>query len=74
MFFRVSQTISAKHLSDPNKGPVATKGLCEGGGIAFYLGVFGVSRFGGGGGGDRTRLDRKSRDSGTLGKLIIENP
>ena len=37
--FRVSQTIAANLPS----GPIALKGLCKGGGVACYLGVFGVS-------------------------------
>ena len=44
------------------KGPIAAKGLCQGGHVASYLGVFGISRYRW----YRTRLDRKLRDTGSL--------
>ena len=54
----------------PQKGPIAAKRLCkegEGGVIAIYLGIFGVSRWRG----DRTRLDCKCEDSGPLGSRAL---
>ena len=50
------------HLLVRQKGPIASKGLCKGGSIAFVWASPGIAPSGG----YRTRLDRKSRDSGRL--------
>ena len=62
MIFFTVYALSIIPLLVPQDGPIAAKGLCKGEGIAIYSGVFGISRYRG----YRTRLDRKSRDSGTL--------